>query len=82
MGQKAHPYGLRVGYIKPWRARWFAKGDAVAYLGEDLKIRKYLKSKLATAGVSSIEIDRAASRLRVRTLCRETDHYWAPWSGD
>ena len=66
MGQKAHPYGLRVGYIKPWRARWFAKGDAVAYLGEDLKIRKYLKSKLATAGVSSIEIDRAASRLRVR----------------
>ncbi len=66
MGQKAHPYGLRVGYIKPWRARWFAKGDAVAYLGEDLKIRKYLKAKLATAGVSSIEIDRAASRLRVR----------------
>jgi small subunit ribosomal protein S3 len=66
LGQKAHPYGLRVGYIKPWRARWFAKGDAVAYLGEDLKIRKYLKSKLATAGVSSIEIDRAASRLRVR----------------
>ncbi len=66
MGQKAHPYGLRVGYIKPWRARWFAKGDAVAYLGEDLKIRKYLKAKLATAGVSSIEIDRASSRLRVR----------------
>jgi len=66
LGQKAHPYGLRVGYIKPWRARWFAKGDAVAYLGEDLKIRKYLKAKLATAGVSSIEIDRAASRLRVR----------------
>ena len=66
MGQKAHPYSLRVGYIKPWKARWFAKGDAVAYLGEDLKIRKYLKAKLAVAGVSSIEIDRASSRVRVR----------------
>ncbi|OQA57501.1 MAG: 30S ribosomal protein S3 [Candidatus Omnitrophica bacterium ADurb.Bin277] len=66
MGQKAHPYGLRVGYIKPWRARWFTKNDAVAYLGEDLKIRKYLKAKLASAGVSSVEIDRASSRLRVR----------------
>ena len=66
MGQKAHPYGLRVGYIKPWKARWFAKGDAAAYLGEDLKIRKYLKAKLAIAGVSSIEIDRASNRVRVR----------------
>ena len=66
MGQKAHPYGLRVGFIKPWRARWFAKRDAVAFLGEDLRIREYLKAKLATAGVSSVEIDRAASRLRVR----------------
>lgn len=66
MGQKAHPYSLRVGYIKPWKARWFAKGDAVAYLGEDLKIRKYLKEKLAVAGVSSIEIDRASNRVRVR----------------
>jgi small subunit ribosomal protein S3 len=66
LGQKAHPYGLRVGFIKPWRARWFAKRDAVAFLGEDLRIREYLKAKLATAGVSSVEIDRAASRLRVR----------------
>jgi small subunit ribosomal protein S3 len=66
LGQKAHPYGLRLGYIKPWRARWFAKGDAAAYLGEDLKIRKYLKAKLAIAGVSSIEIDRASNRVRVR----------------
>ena len=66
MGQKVHPYGLRVGYIKPWKARWFAKGNEAAYLGEDLKIREYLKKKLAAAGVSSIEIDRASSRVRVR----------------
>ena len=66
MGQKAHPYRLRVGYIKPWKARWFAKGDAPAYLAEDLKVRGYLKKKLAVAGVSSIEIDRASNRVRVR----------------
>lgn len=66
MGQKAHPYGLRVGYIKPWKARWFAKRDAGIILQEDLKIRKYLKDKLSFAGISSIEIDRASSRLRVR----------------
>jgi len=66
LGQKAHPYSLRVGYIKPWKARWFAKGEAATLLGEDLKIRDYLKKKLSFAGVSSIEIDRASSRLRVR----------------
>ncbi|HOW88153.1 MAG TPA: 30S ribosomal protein S3 [Candidatus Omnitrophota bacterium] len=66
MGQKVHPYGIRVGYIKPWKARWFAKRDAGTILMEDLKIRKYLKEKLAVAGVSSIEIDRASNRIRVR----------------
>ena len=66
MGQKVHPYGLRVGYIKPWKARWFAKRDAGVTLMEDLKIRSYLKKKLAIAGVSSIEIDRSSNRLRLR----------------
>ena len=66
MGQKVHPYGLRVGYIKPWKARWFAKRDAGATLMEDLKIRSYLKKKLAIAGVSSIEIDRSSNRIRIR----------------
>ena len=66
MGQKVHPYGLRLGYIKPWKARWFAKRDAGTILMEDLKIRKYLKKKLAIAGISSIEIDRSSNRLRLR----------------
>lgn len=66
MGQKVHPYGLRVGYIKPWKARWFAKRDAGVVLQEDLKIRKYLKEKLSFAGISAIEIDRASNRMRVR----------------
>lgn len=66
MGQKVHPYGLRLGYIKPWKARWFAKRDAGTILMEDLKIRAYLKKKLAVAGISSIEIDRASNRVRVR----------------
>lgn len=66
MGQKVHPYGLRLGYIKPWKARWFAKRDAGTILMEDLKIRAYLKKKLAIAGISSIEIERASNRIRVR----------------
>lgn len=66
MGQKVHPYGLRLGYIKPWKARWFAKRDAGTVLMEDLKIRAYLKKKLAIAGISSIEIDRASNRIRIR----------------
>jgi len=66
LGQKVHPYGLRLGYIKPWKARWFAKRDAGVILMEDLKIRAYLKKKLAIAGISSIEIDRASNRVRIR----------------
>ena len=67
MGQKAHPYGLRVGYIKPWKARWFSqKKTYTDYLHEDLKLRKYLKEKLGFAGISNIEIERSSGRVRVR----------------
>ncbi len=66
MGQKAHPYGLRLGYIKPWKARWFAKKNFGDQLHEDLKIRKFLKEKLAFAGVSNLEIERSGNRVRVR----------------
>lgn len=67
MGQKAHPYGLRLGYIKPWRARWFAVGKNVAdLLEEDMKIRKHLKKKLGHAGIANIEIERSSGRVRVR----------------
>jgi len=66
LGQKAHPYGLRLGYIKPWKARWFARKSFAPNLHEDLKIRKFLKKKLSFAGLSNIEIERSSGRVRVR----------------
>lgn len=66
MGQKSHPYGLRVGYIKPWRARWYSRKSLSDFLHEDLKIRKFLKEKLGFAGIANIEIERSGGRVRVR----------------
>jgi small subunit ribosomal protein S3 len=66
MGQKVHPHGLRVGIIKDWDARWIAKKRNFAdYIVEDDKIRKYLKKKLYIAGISKIEIERAANKISV-----------------
>ena len=65
MGQKVHPRGLRVGIIETWRSRWFAPREAARFIGEDLKIREYVKSKLHNAGISKIEIERAAARIKI-----------------
>ena len=66
MGQKVNPHGLRVGVIKDWDSRWYASDEEFSdYLVEDYNIRKYLKKKLASAGVSKIEIERASDRIRV-----------------
>ncbi|MDR3564691.1 MAG: 30S ribosomal protein S3 [Negativicutes bacterium] len=65
MGQKVNPHGLRIGIIKNWDARWYADKDFAKFLHEDVKIRKFLKKKLFTAGVSRIEIERAANRVKV-----------------
>ena len=66
MGQKVHPHGFRVGVIKDWDSRWVAKkGTFSDYLVEDDKIRKYLKEKLFAAGISKIEIERAANKVSV-----------------
>src|SRR5215468_8654572 len=65
MGQKVHPYGFRLGYNKPWHSRWFAKRDFSKLLIEDLNLKRELKARFASAGVSQIEIDRAANRLRI-----------------
>ncbi len=66
MGQKVHPHGLRVGVIKDWDSRWFANDqDFGDYLVEDYKIRKFLKKLLFPAGISKIEIERTAKRIRV-----------------
>jgi len=58
VGQKAHPTGLRLGINKNWKSVWYAnKRDYRKNLSEDMKIRKYLKSKLSQAGISSIDIE-------------------------
>lgn len=66
MGQKVNPHGMRVGIIKDWNARWFAKKDDFAkYIKEDHDIRVQLKKQLYAAGISKIETERAANKLTV-----------------
>ncbi|MBU4343579.1 MAG: 30S ribosomal protein S3 [Candidatus Omnitrophica bacterium] len=66
MGQKVHPYSFRLGYIRDWRSRWFArKKEFGSLLIEDSKIRSYIKKSLAQAAIEAIEIERASNRVRV-----------------
>jgi len=65
LGQKTHPIGIRLGIIKTWDSRWFAKKGYRDLLLEDLKIRKTLKERLFHAGVPKIEIERAGQNMRV-----------------
>ncbi len=65
MGQKVHPIGFRLGITKTWNSRWFADAGYARFLHEDMAIRKMLKAKLYHAGVSRIEIQRAAKKLTV-----------------
>ena len=65
MGQKVHPTGFRLGFNKTWRSRWFAGRDYAKLLHEDLKLRDKLKERFAHAGVSKIEIERAANKLKI-----------------
>ncbi|MGH9717721.1 MAG: 30S ribosomal protein S3 [Candidatus Acidiferrales bacterium] len=66
MGQKTHPYGFRLGYNKGWRSRWFAKKEYADLLHEDVVLRRQLKERLKSAGVDSIDVERAANKLVVR----------------
>ena len=65
MGQKVHPIGFRLGINKTWVSNWFAKKDYVTFLHEDISIRRYILKNLSHAGISKVEIERSASRLRV-----------------
>ena len=70
MGQKVNPHGLRVGVIKNWDSRWYARKDVFGdTLVEDYNLRKDLKKQLAAAGVPKIEIERDASRVRIHIHC-------------
>ncbi len=65
MGQKVHPYGFRLGVNRTWRSRWFARKDYGALLHEDLYLKSMLKKKFSHAGISRIEVERAANKLTV-----------------
>ena len=65
MGQKVNPHGLRVGVIKDWDSKWYAEDDFADYLVEDYNIRNFLKDRLYSAGISRIEIERAADRVKI-----------------
>ena len=70
MGQKVNPHGLRVGVIKDWDSRWFAKDNVFGdTLVEDYNLRKTLKKQLYSAGVPKIEIERDASKVRIHVHC-------------
>ena len=70
MGQKVHPHGMRVGVIKDWDSRWYARADKVGDLiVEDHKIRTYLKKTLYSAGVPTIEIERDSAKVRIYIHC-------------
>jgi small subunit ribosomal protein S3 len=66
MGQKVHPYGFRLGFNRTWHSRWYAeRGLYRQYLHDDMKLRRELKSRLSHAGVSEIDIERYANKLKV-----------------
>jgi small subunit ribosomal protein S3 len=65
MGQKVHPTGFRLGYTKTWRSRWYAEKEYAGLLHEDLALKKDLKKRFAHAGVSRVEIERAANKLKI-----------------
>ena len=65
MGQKVNPHGLRVGVIKDWDSKWYAEKDFADCLVEDYDIRKFLKARLYSAGISKIEIERASEKVKI-----------------
>lgn len=66
MGQKVNPHGLRVGIIKDWDSKWYADKKSFGdLLVEDDKIRKFVKKKLFVSGISKMEIERAANRIKL-----------------
>jgi small subunit ribosomal protein S3 len=65
MGQKTHPIGFRLGATRTWSSRWFATKGYATLLHEDVKIRRYIKAALYHAGISRIDVERSANRIRI-----------------
>jgi len=68
VGQKVHPYGFRLGFNKTWQSRWFAGKKYAELLLEDIQLRRSLMKRLSHAGVAGVEMERAASKLKVNIL--------------
>lgn len=68
MGQKTNPVGFRVGVTRTWGSRWYAKKDYATLIHEDIKLRKFLKEKLYSAGISKIEIERTSTTVTVNVF--------------
>ncbi len=66
MGQKVNPIGFRLGIVKTWESRWYSDKKYAEYIREDFNLRKFIKKKLYHAGISRIEIERSAKRIRLR----------------
>ena len=65
MGHKVHPYGFRIGIIKPWLAKWYADRDYATLLQEDMRIRELVARQLSNASVSQVEIERGINHVTV-----------------
>ena len=65
MGQKVHPTGFRLGFNKTWRSRWYAEKEYANLLHEDVGLKRDLKKRFAHAGVSRVEVERAANKLKI-----------------
>ena len=65
MGQKVHPYGFRLGFSKTWISNWYARKGYSDQLLEDMALRKHIFETLAHAGISKVEVERSANRVRV-----------------
>jgi small subunit ribosomal protein S3 len=65
MGQKVHPLGFRLGYIKTWNSKWYEEKNYAKWLHEDIRIKEFVREKLAQAGISKVEVERAANKAKV-----------------
>ncbi len=65
MGQKVHPFGFRIGVTETWRSRWYKKNGYAEQLHQDFFLREFVQKRLASAGISTVEIERAANRVKI-----------------
>jgi small subunit ribosomal protein S3 len=65
MGQKTHPTGFRLGIVKTWSSKWYEEKNYAKWLHEDIKLKRFIKKKLSHAGVSSIDVERAANKAKI-----------------